>query len=91
MQVLHDVPFVVVSVLTGLFAIHFFVMELAVPLWLATRTEAPKSLVAVVLLGSCSAASSRRAACSACRLRPGPCALVSATACCPTAADGQPG
>lgn len=50
MQVLHDVPFVVVSVLTGLFAIHFFVMELAVPLWLATRTSAPKSLVAIVLL-----------------------------------------
>jgi MFS family permease len=50
MQVLHDVPFVVVSVLTGLFAIHFFVIELAVPLWLATRTDAPKSLVAVVLL-----------------------------------------
>jgi MFS family permease len=50
LQVLHDVPYVVVSVLTGLFAIHFFVMELAVPLWLATRTDAPKSLVAVVLL-----------------------------------------
>lgn len=50
MQVLHDVPFVVVSVLTGVFAIHFFVMELAVPLWLAARTDAPKSLVAVVLL-----------------------------------------
>lgn len=50
MQVLHDIPFVVVSVLTGLFAIHFFVMELAVPLWLAARTDAPKSLVAVVLL-----------------------------------------
>jgi MFS family permease len=50
LQVLHDVPYVVVSVLTGLFAIHFFVVELAVPLWLATRTDAPKSLVAVVLL-----------------------------------------
>jgi MFS family permease len=50
MQVLHDVPYVVVSVLTGLFAIHFFVIELAVPLWLASRTDAPKSLVAVVML-----------------------------------------
>ena len=43
-------PFVVVTVLTGIFAIHFLVMELAVPLWLATRTSAPKWLVAVVLL-----------------------------------------
>jgi MFS family permease len=50
MQVLHDLPFVVVSLLTGVFAIHFFVVELAVPLWLATRTDAPKSLVAVVML-----------------------------------------
>jgi MFS family permease len=50
LQVLHDVPYVVVSVLTGLFAIHFFVVELAVPLWLAMRTDAPKSLVAVVML-----------------------------------------
>ena len=50
LQVLHDVPYVVVSVLTGLFAIHFLVIELAVPLWLATRTDAPKSLVAVVML-----------------------------------------
>jgi len=50
LQVLRDLPFVVVTVLTGIFAIHFLVMELAVPLWLATRTSAPKWLVAVVLL-----------------------------------------
>ena len=39
LQVLRDLPFVVVTVLTGIFAIHFLVMELAVPLWLATRTS----------------------------------------------------
>jgi MFS family permease len=50
LQVLRDLPFVLVTILTGIFAIHFFVMELAVPLWLATRTSAPKWLVAVVLL-----------------------------------------
>src|SRR6476646_295199 len=50
LQVLRDVPYVVVSVLTGIFAIHFLVMELAIPLWIATRTSAPHSLVAVVLL-----------------------------------------
>ncbi len=50
LQVLHDMPYVVVSVLTGVFAMHFFVVELAMPLWIATRTDAPKSLVAVTLL-----------------------------------------
>jgi MFS family permease len=50
MQVLRDTPYVVVSLLTGIFAIHFLVMELAIPLWIATRTSAPHSLVAVVLL-----------------------------------------
>ena len=50
LQVLRDTPYVVVSVLTGIFAIHFLVMELAIPLWIATRTSAPHSLVAVVLL-----------------------------------------
>jgi MFS family permease len=50
LQVLRDVPFVVVSLLTGIFAIHFLVMELAIPLWIAGHTTAPTSLVAVVLL-----------------------------------------
>src|SRR3954454_2388033 len=50
LQVLRDVPFVVVSLITGIFAIHFLVMELAIPLWIATRTTAPTSLVAAVLL-----------------------------------------
>ena len=49
-QVLRDTPFVLVSVLTGVFAMHFFVIELAMPLWIATRTNAPKSLVALTLL-----------------------------------------
>jgi MFS family permease len=50
LQVLRDLPFVVVSLLTGIFAIHFLVMELAIPLWIAGHTSAPNSLVAVVLL-----------------------------------------
>ena len=49
-QVLRDRPYVLVSVLTGVFAMHFFVIDLAMPLWIATRTEAPKSLVAITLL-----------------------------------------
>lgn len=49
-QVLRDRPYVLVSVLTGVFAMHFFVIELAMPLWIATRTDAPTSLVAITLL-----------------------------------------
>lgn len=50
LQVLRDVPYVVVSLVTGIFAIHFLVMELAVPLWIVQRTSAPRWLVAVVLM-----------------------------------------
>ena len=50
LQVLRDVPFVVVTVLTGIFAMHFVVIEVAMPLWIAHSTHAPKSLVAVTLL-----------------------------------------
>ncbi|MEP6632336.1 MAG: MFS transporter [Lapillicoccus sp.] len=48
--VLRDGPFVLVCFLTGLYAIHFFVIELAVPLWIAGRTSAPTWLVAVTML-----------------------------------------
>lgn len=50
MQVLHDGPYVVVCLLTGLYAMHFFVVELAVPLWIAGRTTAPTWLVAGTML-----------------------------------------
>lgn len=50
LQVLRDTPYVVVSLLTGIFAMHFFVIELAMPLWIAGRTDAPTSLVAITLL-----------------------------------------
>lgn len=48
--VLRDGPFVLVCFLTGLYAVHFFVIELAVPLWIAGRTNAPTWLVAVTML-----------------------------------------
>ncbi len=50
LQVLRDTPYLLVSILTGVFAMHFFVIELAMPLWIATRTDAPKPLVALTLL-----------------------------------------
>lgn len=48
--VLRDLPFVVVTLLSGVAAMHFVVLELALPLWIALNTSAPKSLVAVTLM-----------------------------------------
>jgi MFS family permease len=50
MAVLHDLPFVVVTVLSGVASMHFVVIELALPLWIALYTSAPKSLVAITLM-----------------------------------------
>jgi len=50
MAVLRDLPYVVVTLLSGLAAMHFLVIELAVPLWIAKYTSAPKSMVAIVLI-----------------------------------------
>ena len=50
MAVLHDLPFVVITVLSGVAAMHFIVMELAMPLWIAQYTSAPRSLVAITLM-----------------------------------------
>ena len=50
MAVLRDLPFVVVTLLSGVWAMHFVVIELALPLWVAMYTSAPKSLVAITLM-----------------------------------------
>src|SRR5450759_4325576 len=50
MAVLHDLPFLVITVLSGVTAMHFIVMELAMPLWIAQYTSAPRSLVAITLM-----------------------------------------
>lgn len=50
MAVLRDRPFVVATGLSGLVAMHFAVMELAIPLWIATHTRAPAAMVAVLLI-----------------------------------------
>jgi MFS family permease len=50
MAVLHDLPYVVITVLSGLTAMHFVVMELALPLWIAQYTSAPRSMVAITLM-----------------------------------------
>ena len=50
LAVLRDRPFVAITLLNGLVAMHFVVMELAIPLWIASHTEAPHSMVAVLLV-----------------------------------------
>ena len=50
LAVLRDWPFVVVTALTGLFSLHFFVMELGLALFISERTAAPPVMVAVLLL-----------------------------------------
>ena len=50
LAVLRDWPYVAVTVLTGLFSLHFFVMELGLALYVSQRTAAPPVMVAVILV-----------------------------------------
>jgi hypothetical protein len=50
LAVLRDRPFVAVTLLNGIVAMHFVVMTLAIPLWIAAHTAAPTSMVAVLLI-----------------------------------------
>jgi hypothetical protein len=50
LAVLRDWPYVVVTVLTGLFSLHFFVTELGLALYVSQRTSAPPVMVAVILV-----------------------------------------
>ncbi|CAA9397280.1 MAG: putative membrane protein [uncultured Nocardioides sp.] len=48
--VLRDLPFVVITAITGVFSLHFVVMELGMALYIVERTEAPRVMVAVLLV-----------------------------------------
>jgi MFS family permease len=48
--VVRDLPFVVLVALTGLFSLHFLVMDLGLTLYIAEHTEAPTVMVAVILV-----------------------------------------
>lgn len=48
--VVRDLPFVVMVVLTGLFSLHFLVMDLGLALYVAEHTAAPTVMIAVVLV-----------------------------------------
>ncbi|MEI2648118.1 MAG: MFS transporter [Dermatophilaceae bacterium] len=49
-RVWRDVPYVLSTALVAIFAMHFMVFEIAVPLWVAGHTEAPKWLVAAMFI-----------------------------------------
>lgn len=50
LAVLRDLPYVVITVITGLFSLHFFVMELGLALYISAHTTAPTVMVAVLLV-----------------------------------------
>ncbi|WP_210438431.1 MFS transporter [Nocardioides xinjiangensis] len=50
LAVLRDVPFVVITLITGVFSLHFTIMELGMALYIVERTEAPKVMVAILLV-----------------------------------------
>lgn len=50
LAVLRDVPFVVVTAITGVFSLHFTIMDLGIALYIIERTEAPAVMVAVLLI-----------------------------------------
>jgi MFS family permease len=47
--VVHDLPFVVTTLLTSVLFMHFVVLEIGIPLWISEHTMAPTSMVAVML------------------------------------------
>jgi MFS family permease len=47
--VVHDLPFVVTTLLTSVLFMHFVVLEIGIPLWISAHTTAPTSMVAVML------------------------------------------
>lgn len=47
---LRDVPFVVMTLVTAVLAMHYWILEIAMPLWLVEHTSAPKSLVAILMV-----------------------------------------
>lgn len=50
LAVLRDTPYVVVTVLIGIISMHFFVIEVGIPLWISAHTHAPTTMAAVLLM-----------------------------------------
>jgi MFS family permease len=49
LAVARDLPFVAATLLTAVLFMHFVVLEIGIPLWISEHTEAPTSMVAVML------------------------------------------
>jgi hypothetical protein len=49
LAVVRDLPFVAATLLTAVLFIHFVVLEIGIPLWISEHTNAPTSMVAVML------------------------------------------
>ncbi|HET6166270.1 MAG TPA: MFS transporter [Marmoricola sp.] len=49
MAVLRDLPYVVTTLLTAVLFMHFVVLEIGIPLWISEHTDAPTSMVAILL------------------------------------------
>lgn len=50
LAVLRDWPYVVIVTITGIFSLHFIIMELGLALYISERTEAPTVMVALLLI-----------------------------------------
>ena len=50
---LRDVPFVALTAVSAVLSIHYWIVDLAMPLWLVDRTDAPKALVSVLVVLNC--------------------------------------
>ena len=44
-----DLPFVAMTLVTSVLSIHYWILEIAMPLWVVEHTDAPKSLVSVLM------------------------------------------
>lgn len=55
MRALRDRPYLAVTAVNAVLTLHFLVLEIAMPLWVVQRTEAPRWVVAVLFLINTSA------------------------------------
>ncbi|WP_104107664.1 MFS transporter [Nocardioides sp. 616] len=50
LAVIRDLPYVVIVTITGIFSLHFIIVELGLALYISQRTEAPTVMVALLLI-----------------------------------------
>lgn len=50
LHALRDLPFVAVAAVSSVLTMHYWILELALPLWVVNHTDAPRATVAVLLV-----------------------------------------